>query len=116
MPKNSNFGYTFSILFFLIFIFIYFYFQKLSIIIFTFSVIFLVASKFFEKVLYYPNYLWFKFGIFLSKFFSPIILLILFIFIFIPLGFVLNITNFKKKPINSNWKKSTFQNLSDNQF
>lgn len=75
-----------------------------------------MAAKFFEKILYYPNYLWFRFGILLSKIFSPIILLILFIFIFIPLGFVLNITNFKKKTINTNWKKSTFQNLSDNQF
>ena len=74
-----------------------------------------MAAKFLKKILYYPNYLWFRFGILLSKIFSPIILLILFIFIFIPLGFVLNITNFKK---NNKYKleKSTFQNLSDNQF
>ena len=120
MPTNKNFGITFSVIFLLITIYclyynIYFYpFIVISIFFFIFG---LLNSN----VLFPLNWLWYKFGLFLSKIFSPIILSLLFFIIISPYGFVLRILNNdiknlkkrKKLKNNSFWYKADDENKID---
>ena len=54
------------------------------------------------KLLKFPNFLWFKFGIFLSKIMTPLILSIIFYAVVAPMGIVY-------KLFNKNNKKTTWQ-------
>jgi len=42
----------------------------------------------FPNLLYWPNKIWIKLGIFLGRFTSPIMLFIMFYFIFLPIGII----------------------------
>jgi hypothetical protein len=82
-PSEKNFGLTFSVIFFLIAIYFLYKDKTLSVNLFVFlfiSICFLLISIMKPKLLFWPNLIWFKFGEFLSKIFTPIILFILFLF------------------------------------
>ena len=75
--QEKNFGITFSCVFMLIFIYFFFNYN-------TVSYILLILSIF-----YFPNKLWLIFSKYLSKLTSPIILFILYFFIFTPMGILI---------------------------
>lgn len=104
ISSDKNFGIVFCI-FFLVCAFIkYYYFNEISIFFITFSFIFLITSFFYPVIFKYPNILWFKFGVLLGILISPLIMLIIFYFVFLPIGILLKI--FKKDHINTQINKS----------
>jgi len=124
IPTNKNFGLVFSCIFLLIFL------EPLlredsprywSLIV---SIIFLILGLFNSKILTPLNKIWYKFGIFLGKFVSPVVMGIIFFFVVTPTSLILrifgkDILNRKKnkKNIKSYWIEKTEKRSSmKNQF
>lgn len=114
-PTNKNFGYTFSIIFFLLSI-LCFSKEYLFYILLTLSIIFLILTKFFLKssLLTYLNGLWFKFGTLLATVLNPTILFLFYFLIFFPFSLIIKVLNVRlleKKIIKENktyWIKKKF--------
>ena len=86
------------------------------------SLVFLILGLLNSKILTPLNKLWFKFGIFLGNFISPIIMGIIFFFVVTPTGLIMrlfkkDLINLKKNNNKSYWieKKSIKSNMK-NQF
>ena len=103
---EKSFGYVFSIFFLLLGI--YFLYFKNTFLIWTFllSFIFLSLALFFPKILILPNKIWLKFGAILHFIISPIIMLVIFIITFFPIGFLIKLLNIDliNLRINKNYK------------
>jgi len=123
MPTNKNFGVTFSIIFLLISGYCFYY----NIFFFHFifiSIFFLIFGLLNSKLLFPLNWLWYKFGLLLSRLLSPIILSFLFFIIISPYGLILrvfnnDIKNLKKKKLNnqSYWNNDNKYKINfDKQF
>ena len=125
--RNSNRG--FGVLFSIVFLLIAFWpvfktnnIYDLRLWSVVFSAIFLTLGVLESKILTPLNIIWIKFGIFLGKIISPIVLAILFFLVVTPIGFLLKI--FKKDilnlEINKNsktyWIKRNFKILFNKQF
>ena len=112
ISSNRSFG----IVFFIVFLLIALYplintgeFRLWSLII---SFIFLILGILNSKILTPLNKLWFKFGIFLGKIVSPIIMGIIFFFVVTPIGVLMRIfgkdvLNLKYNNDKSYWIKKT---------
>ena len=92
IKKCKNFGFTFSFIFFLIFLYDFFFMSK------NLAYYFLALSVFFSILTYLrPNLLkflsdaWEKFGLFLGKLFSPVILTLIYLLTIIPINFIVRI-------------------------
>ena len=120
--SNKSFG----IVFFIVFLFIALYplindsdIRYWSLIV---SLIFLILGLINSIILTPLNRLWFKFGIFLGKVVSPIILFIIFFLIVTPTGLLLrlfgkDVINLKYNNDSSYWiKKTGPKNNMKNQF
>ena len=122
MSSNRNFGIVFFIFFFLISIYPLFNNGNIRLWLLFVSIIFLILGLFNSKILNPLNKLWFKFGIFLGKIISPIIMGIVFFFVVTPIGFLMRI--FKKDLLNlkfndnkSYWKdRDVSKSKMKNQF
>ena len=86
------------------------------------SLVFLILGLLNSKILTPLNKLWFKFGIFLGNFISPIIMGIIFFFVVTPTGLIMrlfkkDLINLKKNNNKTYWieKKSIKSNMK-NQF
>ena len=105
MSTNKSFG----IVFFLVFIIIGFYpllvtgesVRYWSVIV---SFIFLILGLFNSKLLSPLNKLWFKFGLFLGRIFSPIIMSFIFFFVVTPIGILMKLL--KKDLLNLKFNNS----------
>jgi len=86
------------------------------------SVIFLILGILNSKVLNPLNKLWFKFGIFLGKIFSPLIMGIIFFLVVTPIGLIMrfigkDILNLKFNNDQSYWvEKKGLKSKMKNQF
>ena len=86
------------------------------------ALIFLILAILNSKILTPLNKIWFKFGLFLSKVISPIIMIIIFFFVVTPIGFIMrilgkDILNLKKNNNKSYWiEKSEPKSNMKNQF
>ncbi len=81
--SDRKFGFFFSGIFFIILMIMFFYNQEITKTLIIFLILFLtffLTSLLKPYYLYYPKVGWLKFGLLLSKFFSPIILAIIFFF------------------------------------
>ena len=90
IPKDTSFGYFFSVIFALFSVF--FLFRDNLSIFFLFasvSVIFFLFSLFKPNALSPLNRLWMYFGLVLSKIISPIILGFIYYLIFLPVGLIM---------------------------
>tara|TARA_Y100000996_G_scaffold310788_1_gene247239 strand:- start:576 stop:962 length:387 start_codon:yes stop_codon:yes gene_type:complete len=122
LPSNRNFG----IVFFLVFLLIAFYPLTFSGEIFksflVISLIFLILGLLNSKILTPLNKLWFKFGIFLGKIISPLIMGLIFFFVVTPIGLTMrllgkDILNLKYNKNKSYWiKKNGPKSKMKNQF
>ena len=109
MPSNKKFGYFFSCIFF--FVSFYFYYKSsfnIFVFIMPLSVCFLVTTLFFEDFLSPLNKFWYKLGIFLGKFTSPLFLGIIFFGLISPIAilrkaFGSDVLKLKKYRGNSYW-------------
>ena len=121
-PSNRNFGFVF----FGVFLIISFYplifngeITKWSLVI---SLIFLILGLVNSKILTPLNRLWFKFGIFLGKIISPIIITLIFFIVVTPIGLIMrllrkDLLNLKFNKNKTYWiKKNGPKSKMKNQF
>ena len=86
------------------------------------SIIFLILGITNAKILTPLNNLWFKFGLFLGKIVSPIVMGIIFFFVVTPTGIIMrligkDLLNLKKNNSNTYWIEKNNENSSmKNQF
>ena len=98
ISSNRSFGIVFFIVFLIIALYPLTYSEEIRIWSTIISLIFLVLGLFNSKILTPLNKLWFKFGIFLGKIISPIIMGIIFFLVVTPIGLLMRL--FGKDLIN----------------
>ena len=117
MPTNKNFGYSFVLIFFIIsIIFIFFSKVKFGLVFIALSFISLLAARFKPNSLSFLNYIWYKFTILLQKIISPIIITILYFFIFCPYGTLAKLFSNSLKKLTSKdfrYLKTTWINVDN---
>ena len=104
ISSNRSFGIVFFIVFSLIALYPLTYSGEIRIWSVVISLIFLVLGLLNSKILAPLNKLWFKFGIFLGKIISPIIMGIIFFFVVTPIGLIMRILG--KDVINLKYNKN----------
>ena len=120
--SNKSFGIVFFIVFLIISVYPFFFDGNIRIWSLIISLIFLVLGLINSRVLTPLNRLWFKFGMFLGKFISPIIMGIVFFIVVTPTGLIMrafkkDLLNLKKKDSKSYWiKRDKFNSDMRNQF
>tara|TARA_Y100000768_G_C23905071_1_gene647117 strand:- start:778 stop:1146 length:369 start_codon:yes stop_codon:yes gene_type:complete len=97
--SNRSFGFTFAAFFLIIFLVFYFFFHEIKYFLLLFSITFLILGYINSNLLYPLNYSWMVFGLLISRITNPILIFVLYLFIFIPIGVLKNI--FKRKTVNS---------------
>ena len=94
LPSNRSFGFVFAALFFLIGIYPIIYSEELRIWSLIIATLFLFLGAINSKILNPLNFLWFKFGMYLGKIISPLIMGIIFFLVVTPIGLLMKM--FKK--------------------
>jgi len=92
--SNKSFGIVFFVIFLIISLYPILGGGSLRIWSLAISIIFLILGMLSSKILSPLNKYWFKFGIFLGKIISPIIMGIIFFFVVTPIGYLMRL--FKK--------------------
>ena len=110
--SNRSFGVVFSIVFLLISIYPLINNDNVRIWSLVISLIFLVLGILNSNILSPLNKLWFKFGIFLGKIISPIIMGIIFFLVVTPIGLIMrligkDVLNLKYSDNKSYWIEKT---------
>ncbi len=120
--SNRSFGIVFFIVFLIISIYPLLNNENIRIWSLIISFIFLVLGLFNSKFLNPLNKIWFKFGLFLGKIISPIIMGIIFYFVVTPIALLMrllkkDLLNLKFNKNNTYWiKKSGPKSKMKNQF
>ena len=104
VPSEKNFGITFAVIFLLIFVYFFIVYKKLKFLLLIFSIFLFLISITKPKLLKFPNILWFKFGILLSKVMTPLILGIIFFLILGPISLLRKLFIFKERKSDTTWK------------
>tara|TARA_S200000501_G_scaffold227442_1_gene213256 strand:- start:21 stop:404 length:384 start_codon:yes stop_codon:yes gene_type:complete len=112
ISSNRNFGIVFFIVFLVIAIYPLINSSEIRLWSLILSLLFLLLGLIDSKILTPFNKLWFKFGIFLGKIISPLVMGIIFFFVVTPIGFIMrllskDILNLKYNNENSYWIKKT---------
>ena len=110
--SNRSFGIVFSILFFTISLYPLINSENIRLWALLISFVFLILGILNSQILSPLNKIWFKFGIFLGKIISPLVMGIIFFFVVTPIGFIMrllskDILNLKYNNENSYWIKKT---------
>ena len=107
ISSNRNFGIVFFIVFLLIALYPLLKGNDLRIWSLVISFIFLALGLLNSKILTPLNRLWFKFGLLLGRFISPLIMGIIFFIVVTPTGIIMRL--FKKDLLNLKYnKKETY--------
>ena len=107
ISSNRSFGTVFFIVFLLIALYPLLKGNDLRIWSLVISFIFLVLGSINSKILTPLNRLWFKFGLLLGRFISPLIMGIIFFIVVTPTGIIMRL--FKKDLLNLKYnKKETY--------
>ena len=120
--SNKSFGIVFFIVFFIIALFPLIYNSEIRIWAVIISLIFLILGLINSKILTPLNKAWFKFGIFLGKIISPLIMGIIFFLVVTPIGMLMkmlkkDLLNLKFNKHKSYWiEKSEPKSKMKNQF
>ena len=122
VSSNRSFGIVFFLFFFIVSIFPLFKDQDIRVWAAIIALIFLILGLMNSPVLSPLNRVWFKFGILLGNFISPIIMGLVFFAVVTPTAFLLrvfgkNLLNLKKNNKKSYWiEKSPLKSKMKNQF
>lgn len=124
IPTNKNFGLVFCFIFFVIFLEPILRDAQLRYWSLIISFIFLILGLTNSKLLTPLNKIWYRFGLFLGKFVSPIVMGLVFFLVVTPTSLLLKLFNKdilnikkKKKNIKSYWiEKSEKRSSMKNQF
>jgi len=98
ISSNRSFGIVFFIVFLLIALYPLIYSENIRIWSLIISLVFLLLGAINSRILTPLNILWMKFGLFMGKIISPIIMGLIFFFVVTPTGLIMRI--FKKDLIN----------------
>ena len=122
ISSNRSFGIVSFIFFLIVSLYPLYFNGSLNIWALLLSVIFLILGLINSKILTPLNILWFKFGMFLGRIISPIIMGMVFFFVVTPTGLLMKLFNkdllrLKKKDTKSYWiTKSNEKSNMKNQF
>ena len=122
LPTNRNFGTVFFIVFSIISLFPLLNHENIRIWSTIIALVFLVLGLLNSKFLTPLNKIWFRFGVILGNFVSPIIMGIVFFVIVTPTSFIMrvlgkNLLNLKKGNKKTYWiEKSKIKSKMKNQF
>ena len=122
IPSNKNFGIVFFLFFLIVSILPLFEDENIRIWALIIGVIFLTLGLFNSSILTPLNKIWFKFGILLGSFVSPIVMGIVFFAIVTPTSLIMkilgkNLLNLKKNNKKTYWiEKSKIESKMKNQF
>ena len=122
ISTNRNFGIVFFIFFLIIAILPVLHNGNVRIWAIIASLIFFILGLLNSRILTPLNKLWFKFGILLGNFFSPIIMGIIFFLIVTPTSLIMkllnkNLLDLKRVNKNSYWiKKTKYKSKMKDQF
>ena len=120
--SNKSFGIVFFILFLLVALYLIIHGGEIRIWSLILSFIFICLALLNSKILTPLNRLWVKFGIFLGKIVSPLIMGIIFFLVVTPIGFIMrmlskDILNLKYNTNRSYWiEKKEPKSKMKNQF
>tara|TARA_Y100000389_G_scaffold203123_1_gene250530 strand:- start:387 stop:773 length:387 start_codon:yes stop_codon:yes gene_type:complete len=112
ISSNRSFGIVFFVLFMLIALYPLIYSGEIRIWSAIISLILLVLGLINSKILAPLNKLWFKFGIFLGKIVSPLVMGVIFFLVVTPIAFLMrllnkDLLNLKFNNENTYWIKKT---------
>ena len=122
ISSNRSFGIVFFIIFFLIALYPLLSDQEIRLWALIISAIFLILGLLKSKLLTPLNKLWFRFGIFLGKIITPIIMGIIFFIVVTPIGLIMrligkDVLNLKYNKEKSYWiEKDGPKSKMKNQF
>ena len=122
LSSNRSFGIVFFVVFLLIALYPLINSQDIRLWSLIISIIFLVLGLANSKILTPLNKVWFKFGIFLGKIVSPLVMGIIFFLVVTPIGFFMraigiDLLNLKYNKNKSYWiEKSGPKSKMKNQF
>ena len=122
LPTNKNFGTVFFLVFLIISLFPFLKNENIRIWSIIIALIFLVLGLLNSKILTPLNKIWFRFGIILGNFVSPIVMGIVFFTIVTPTSLIMrvlgkNLLNLKKGNKKTYWiEKSKIKSKMKNQF
>ncbi len=122
ISSNKSFGIVFFIFFFIISVYPLTKDQNIIIWCFSLSIVFLILGLLNSSILTPLNKIWFKFGIFLGKIVSPLVMGIIFFLVVTPIGFFMKVLgkdllNLKYNKKKSYWiEKSGPKSKMKNQF
>ena len=122
ISSNRSFGIVFCVVFLLIGLYPIIYNQDIRFWPFGISIIFLILGLLNSKILTPLNKIWFKFGLFLGKIISPLIMGIIFFFVVTPIGIIMRVLgkdllNLKYNKSKSYWiEKRDTKSSMKNQF
>ena len=91
ISSNRSFGIVFFIVFLLIALYPLINSEEIRVWSLIISLIFLVLGLINSKILSPLNNIWFKFGLYLGKVISPLIMMIIFFFVVTPIGLIMRI-------------------------
>ena len=92
-PSEKKFGYTISLILIIITFYIYIFHNNFLEVLIISSFLLTMTTFLKPSVLRILNNLWFKFGMLLGLVVSPIVLLIIYLTTFFPIGIILKILN-----------------------
>ena len=110
-PSERKFGYTISIIFIVFALYLYIYHDYLFVFLIISSLCITLITFFRPSLLQIFNKLWFKLGILLGLIVSPIVMFLIYVITFFPIGLILRIFNKdllllkKKKSSKTYWIK-----------
>ena len=119
---NRSFGLVFFLFFLIVSLFPLFKDGNIRVWSLVISVIFLILGMVNSKILNPLNKIWFKFGILLGKFISPIVMGVVFFVIVTPTSLIMrvlgkNLLNLKKGEKKTYWiERSKIKSKMKNQF
>ena len=122
ISSNRSFGIVFFIVFFLIALYPLLNGQEIRLWALIISAVFLILGLLKSKLLTPLNKLWFRFGIFLGKIISPIIMGFIFFLVVTPIGLIMrllgkDVLNLKYNKERSYWiEKDGPKSKMKNQF
>tara|TARA_Y100000996_G_C22328659_1_gene563489 strand:- start:272 stop:655 length:384 start_codon:yes stop_codon:yes gene_type:complete len=122
ISSNKSFGIVFFIVFLIIAIYPLINSDEIRLWSLCISIIFLVLGLINSKILNPLNKLWFKFGLFLGKIISPLVMGIIFFLVVTPIGLIMrllnkDLLNLKFSNTHSYWiEKTEPKSKMNNQF
>ena len=122
LPSNRSFGLLFFLVFLIISLWPLSYEGEIRIVALIISIIFLILGLINSNILKPLNFLWMKFGIFLGKIISPLVIGIIFFIVVTPIGILMKLAKkdllkLKFNDDNSYWiEKNGPKSKMKNQF